>query len=656
MPREYTLEEMYDIPDTLRSGGGIDIPPSREGFEAEKQIIRQAPEIIGGIGGSAIGTMAGGILGGFAGGVVGTTAGKEFSQKYLGTPNQSTEKNAYDALLEETVGRAKMGALHGGAELLGKVPGVKTGIDIIKDKALLPIAEQLGIVTKDISPDLIKTSDVFTGANLPQKTVAEAQTEALGSRALTPFEETAGKRGAREQGKLESEAMVMQQYTPEKSNWMQARQNTVNKLRSNLSGDAPLEKIRQNTFDAIKKDINFQERELSQKIGQADKDLLNLAPKVNINTQNFLSDLSKTRQVFRQKLGTKGDKIFDNILQKYESRSKANGTMMDAGNLRAFKADIQDMMGNFADNKDVQKQAAGIISDTVNPILDNAVTMTKNSPLGQTPAAQQYFQKWDEYSNLAKQKGELIKNPLIKKLGARESTQITKNLSPDQFSKIIMDDPKAYEYVKTAFANQPQILNKIHTDLKSRVFEDVYIPGKSGNQIGGFDIPSINKYLSDPRKIEFLKQIDPNGDLPNQLVNIGLIQRGLNTSAPAMAKGLSPEDKIFDNMAKAVTTSQTASKVSLFTALYTKARLLMGGDISDKKLYEMLKGEKGQKLIERSIATPLNSPQAYNLYAEIIKEYGKYDKSMNQQQFDSGVAATINSINTERNKLQEQNK
>jgi hypothetical protein len=652
-----TLEEMYGMqnPNFLSTGGAPDMPPSKEGFEAEKQIIRQVPEIIGGIGGSALGTAAGGIPGGFALGIAGTAAGKEFSQRYLGAPEKSTGKNIYDALIEETVGRATMGAIHGGAELTTKIPGVKTGVNFIHDKALLPIAERLGLVTKDITPDIIKTSDIFpTGANLPDRTVAEAQTQALGERVLTPFEETAGKRGGREQGKLESEAKVMQQFTGEKPNWQKAREDTMETLKTRVTGDMPLEKIQGATFDAIKKDINFQEKQLSDKIGQVDRELMDLAPQVNVNTQTFIPELAKTRQIFRQKLGSKGDKMFDAILQKYKARSKANGTLMDAANLRAFKADMQDMMGNFADNKDVQKQAAGVISDTVNPILDNAIEITKNSPLGQTPIAKQYLSKWAEYSDLAKQKGELLKNPLIRKLGARESTQVIKNLSPDKFSKIIMDDPKAYEYVRTAFAGKPEILNKIHRDLKTRVFEDVYVPGKAGNQIGGFDIPTIGKYLSDPRKLNFLKQIDPEGHLPNELLNVALIQRGLNASAPTpIGKGVNPTDEIFNNAAKAITANQTSSKVSVFSALYTKARQLLGGSISDKKLYEMLKGEKGQKLIERSIVTPLNSPQAYNLYAEIIKEYGKYDKSMNQQQFDSGVAATIHSINAERDKLQE---
>lgn len=619
-------------------------------------------DVVGGITGSIRGAKMGrgagpvGIVAGSAvGGILGATLGKEVDEELGFRPERTVLENLGQSVKEEAVGRL-LTPVVGGVVSLGKIP-FRYVPDSLRD-----YGKKIGLL-KDtpVEEKILKAEDTgVTGLSRPERTISEAQEETLGERPLTIFEETGGRAGRDLQAELRNKIDLGAGLIKDQSTYLAARDNIQKKLQQRLKGSQSVATTDTAMEEAVKESFVATRKALSSKLNEIDKQIVKLRPKVNIDASGLSSRLinKDVRETLKQKLGNEqGSKFFKLIkddLKKYTKAqesvildvsgkpfTKAPKGQATAADLQSLREDINSKIEQFSPTANVQGKKAGVISDAIFKPLDdyisNALLSSKN------PNATKLAELINQKNALAQTKGLIDDTKVGRLLGTTEIAQKTKAKTEKQIENLIFSSPETWKQTKQALQySNPTLIAELQEGFKNKIFRETFDP-KKGELVSTKLINTLNKYSP-----ELIKDVAGESYL-KFLEDATLITYGQNFSDDLVRQAiqLKDEQKIMPNAIRRLV-HPLAGRVGLMNAFSSKVKRALGlGELSDKYIYEMMKGEKGRRVIDAAINSPLNDPNAYNIYLNFTREAAKVGAALDpvsKEQFMNSTGALVGDI------------
>jgi hypothetical protein len=230
---------------------------------------------------------------------------------------------------------------------------------------------------------------------------------------------------------------------------------------------------------------------------------------------------------------------------------------------------------------------------------------------------------------------------LAKRVGTTEARQALKGAEAKELRKIIFDDPQIMrETLDLMELVSPDALPKFKAFLRNDVVSELTDP-KLGeitfNKIKGFRNKVSDETLETAFGPEFVQNLN---DV--QLIKLGMGNLGVT------AKGtvVDPLEELGETIGKIVATP-LQGRVKMFSALTTELKEFFGlGSVSDRQIYQALRGEVGEQLFDNLQKAPLADPATATLVNQLFRELGKIgvktrDSMSRNEYMDAANAAML---------------
>lgn len=591
---------------------------------------QEAPDIglsvYGGLKGAKMGKPFGAlgqVLGGVLGGVVGSTTGKmaQETPEYRAVINEPEipEEEKYSVLgaltqsgLEELGGRVISGVT---APVTQKAyQGVKRLGDYLTAKGINPFGK---------SQQQIQFEDALVDYSYIDPTIKEGDNIRVvqervfgGEKPLTAFEETGGKMGAGLQNLLLDKTSQEGRLSNIPTFYEKERAKYINQLQKHLVGDDALKATDRVTFDALQSTLRDTRNKLDGAVDSASKKMRESGRNIQFNLFDF-KERVKDSLPDLEKLGVKeGREIYKDVNSLIDKFTSQKSNTVNATKFLDLKKSIENLKGKFSESKEAQAEVAGVISDVINPVIDDVITKNK-IVYGNNEKFSTFFEQVDDFTKKAKDRRAFLDSRVVKKLGSKEYRQDKDTLTPKTLSKFVFKDKENYKAVTDMLADKPELLEKINAGLKADVFKDIF-----NSEAKEFNYSALKKKLNDPEFVDIANQIGGKKYVQS-LYDTALIQHAYNQTAKATSTGLLPSQKIGQNLTRYLV-HPLAGRIGLSSAILSGARKSLGlGSITDEQMYKFMKSTQGQKVIQDTLNSPLNTPEGYNGYVQLVRELGK---------------------------------
>jgi len=612
-----------------------------------------AGSVAGGLAGARLGApggpsgvVAGGIIGGVAGGTLGkkadVLAGTRDPQSTLTQIGISTAEEAFGRALVPVV--SKTAEITGINKLFGAI-GERTGLS----RAPKTI-EDLKLTASDIDPQI-------TGA-----TIDEAQENILGDQLLTVFETTGGRAGQSLQALLDGSVQKARGTSDLASDFLATRTKIRDKITAALKGKN-IEKSNEALSDSVKAGFTALQKHLGDQLGAIEKKLVIPRKKVIIKSkivdedgvlQTIDSELGAAMPFLQAKLTDEQISKLTEVTHKFFAHPDGPRTgfvfkdsfRMD--DLVRYENEVQDIIGKFSDNQNVQNKIAGVYSAHIRPIFEKRLAAAK---VGASEADSRVFDLQAQFDALAKQKAMFEKSRVGKLIGLAKTKQLVTAKESSKLEAIIFDSPQTWKETQEMFdaLGMPEMSERLAEKFKANFTKNSFDPKKGEFTFSKID-GQIKKFGED-----LIREVAGEAYL-RSAKDSRLISLALDQTAP-LVKGktaLSPSQLLFENMRR-MFVHPLAGRVGFVQGIMTKLRGAIGlGNVTDKHIFKLMQGERGQALVEKAINSPLADPRSYNIYVQFVREFEKLGVDVTLLDRESYFNGVINGLTTVMDSLDSQ--
>lgn len=584
--------------------------------------------IAGGRMGRALGPV-GMMAGSIAGGIVGGAAGKEARQAVdPSVTDQTFMENIGQSAKEEAIGlglSVPAGfAVRKGAELLAPAyQQVNRLVSGKPSKSMTEIESQY-LTQKDVNP-FDASGDTIVDA---QKRVFEEE------RPLTIFEETRGRVGSRQSEELGDKVLRSSQESAMQSTFLQNRKKMNERLRDVL-GNKGVEKTEEATGRVLLKNMTDVLGTFNNEYETLTKTMQDLGSTISINPSrtNVVEKLRAAANNAPQELGeSQTEKLFTPIY-----RVIADGQPITATQLRTLEANIKNDLPDFSQAKDVQNKVMGWYSANVKPALDN---MLKDEAL-RNPAAAEFLKAKNKHAEISSIRGDIINSKVGKALGLTDGRQAAKAPKEMRVDSVIYESPETWQQTKNILERtNPELIPVLQDRFRGLILKQSFNPKTKEFSHDGIQ-KVLNKYGDDGvRSIV-------GDDYLQALKDSSIISLAMESSSGLAnaARGIKMPDDTLTEIGNAI--RYPLGRNRAIWQIITGSKSLFGfKNVSDEATFKAFQGENGARLMERALQTRfLASPEAYDVYRQIAREYQKLDQEV-QLLSERSFNKRIENINT----------
>lgn len=637
------------------------------------------PEIAGGVGGGLLGAKlgapfgpVGGIIGGIAGGIIGSTVGKTVQQQLdITQPKASVGENIAQSSLEEAVGRMILTGLGVAGRIVAPIldPLISGGKRLLADKfgvsfSTAPV-EELFITSKSIDPTDVSGGDIIT-----------AQENLLGKRLLTTFEETGGEAGDIFARDLADKINESRRVISTDSAYLTNRKLINDRIGISIRPGKSIEAIDNEFKRAINNTFTSALKSFGGRFDIIKKELIPLRTKVKVpvppeimdnirskipamrESGNADKNINKLIKVIEKILFKPVKKLDPEQVKKLSILRESLGqpplaevpikrelkSFLTFKELKQLDNNITAALPKFSDSKTVQDRLAGAYSGEIKPILADL----KSSALLADPSNKQLKRIIElevQFGELAELKGSLVNSKVGKALGLTEKRQVAKAVKPQRIANVVFENLETWQQTKNIL-NQvnPALVGPLEDAFRTRILREAFDPKKKEftfERLSKLREKYGDELILDAAGANYLKAVKDS-----QLITSALAKTDQLVQSQA---ALSPQDKIIQNTIRFFL-HPIAGTVAVFQGIMSKMRVGLGlGVVNDKHIFNMMQGERGQRLIENSMTTFMSDPKAYNNYVQIVRELSKTNpdleiESVDQETFGAEMGAYIGDL------------
>lgn len=646
--------------------------------EAEEAKFDITGAVTGGLGGARLGVplgRAGIITGGVIGAIVGGALGKTVDQQ-LGEEEQKRTfaQNIKTSALEEAGGRAVAFGLPIVGRVAKVIPGVKQAVEAAEEFVLMPIFEgakkisrKLGLMGQQIPlEESFLTSKSIDPANLTPRSIIDAQENVLGKRMLLVSEEADV--GAALQAKLQKQILDSQKIIASDSAFIRNRAEVNKRLISAIGPKTDIRKTQELLTNSIKTGFRGGLKSFNTKFDKIKKELVPLRPKVRVLTKNeslnVFDDIEATRPSLENTLSPKQvDKLFSIVKKKFVKAKKppvpsklilpadlapppfvpgVEGRLVTLKDLRDLDNAITEALPKFSPAQNTQNKISGAYAANIKPILRNIKeTAFRNNPEDKKLARALDLES--QFASLAEERGGILNSKIGRALGLTEQLQLRKGVKPQAITNKVFESQQTWEETKNILnLVNPDLIPILEDNFRAQILKEAFDPVSKE-----ITFSSLQKVLE--KRGQGLIADAAGPDYLNTLKDSLLITNALNkTEFLKIGKLQLPiEDKLKQSLGKKVFLP-IAGNLSLMQGVMVNVKKFIGlGAANDKVLFDMMQGQSGQRLIQKMMNSPLNDPQAYNLYLQFIREGTKLGVEfipVSEEDFFANIGAMISDI------------
>lgn len=615
------------LEDLAIQSGELDVDPLGT---VAKTVLKESPEIagsvFGGIEGFNIGRRFGtpaAVGGSIVGSILGSTGGKEVSQGLGIKEDQTLSQNILESTKEELVGRGILTGLG----VASKVAAPVVSPVVNKAKSLF------GIEAEKPIEDLFLSSSIFDPSLNNPRSIIDAQENILNKRMLTTFEETGGKADAQRMEKLAKRVMESRKYLDSQSNFLANREVINDKLRKALSPKQGFDRVDLAMSDSVKDSFNAALKSFAPKFKSIENELIASRKAATLPVGDTPKLIESQRELLNQKLGRKQADVLIKTIN-----SQLGKPRVSLADLKEIDNSIDNLLPKFSESKDVQSKIAGVYSSSIKPLLRDMKTQALvKEP--QNSALEKGLSLEAQFAELAEQRGAILNSRIGKALGLSENVQIKKGVKPSALAGKVFESPQTWEETKTILQLvNPQLIAPLEQAYKIKTLS------KITNKNGDVTLSGLKKVLEDERDLvlsvggeQYLKALEDSR----------LITAALETTkniADSAFKA-STQEKILTNMGRVLINPLTP-KYPLFSGIMTKAKKGIGlGDVSDRDLFNTMRGERGQEMLSKLTGTFMDDPKAYNTYLQFVRELNRINnaevKPVDRETFEAELGSVM---------------
>ena len=248
-----------------------------------------------------------------------------------------------------------------------------------------------------------------------------------------------------------------------------------------------------------------------------------------------------------------------------------------------------------------------------------------------------------QFAILSEERGVIQNSKIGRVLGLSEEAQIFKAKTPKELFNTVFKSPQAWQETQNILNRvNPELIDTLRNQFRAEIFSKSFSPLLSEVTFPRLQ-SAIEKFtpdvIQDVLGQQYVKTLD----------DAALITRGLESTLPLKAArtGITPEQKLVENIRRTLV-HPLAGKVGVMAGIMSKARNLIGlGAVSDKDIFRLMQGERGQRVTESAVNVFLNDPSAYNAYVQVARELNKLDNRANpvdESSFNEAMLQALDGI------------
>jgi len=587
-----------------------------------EEIAKTTPEIVGGIAGGVVGSLAGPgpsrVLG-----TLGATAGKEV-QQYLGfEEDQSFLDNLGESAVEEAIGVG--------------ITKIARPIARASYPFLQPTLQRLGFKRAATAFDnLVITNADLDPTKTGGRTVIEAQENLLGERNLLAFEEVSGRAGGVAERKLLSKMQISREFDNRETAFQKVREARNKTIATQLRGggvepSVVLGNTRQSLDDNITK--------LGKDLDALEPKLAALRESTQVEARGVVQAIEEQRSLLQQAVGSdKANALVNKIVNTFTDEAGNLKETVSLADIKIMESSIKEGLPAYKDNAVVQSQLSGLYAKRLQPVIGKL--------------------KAGANSTVAAQEGLFARKATLKKSLENYKKQINKSGVKAAWTKTptltAAENWKNFETTMLS-AGEDEVVRLARQDFKNDVVKKLFTKATHG----------AGREVSAARADVLLKDRDVleavAGNQYTQLLEDARLIAEAQTTTRAFIPRITAQgerEKLGREAARTALGS-VFSRINLISGVFDKtSREILFGDVADSAVLKAITGAKGQAIIERAMADPLGTPQAYNNFVQIAREiyrasgkahevmsYNEFLQLNSQEEVDAGVGK-INSLST----------
>ena len=575
-----------------------------------------AGSVAGGITGARVGApggVPGRLVGSFVGSILGSSAGKEIDQDLFETQDeQDFFTNVVNSSKEELAGRV--------LSFAGKP------IINLANKVVTAAGGRMGSTAPKSIDDLFLKDE-------SGRTVKEAEKSLLGEEALTTFEATGGRAGGGLQARLDANAVVAGRNAVTESATLSTRKNIFEKIKNRLSpGTSP-----DNLSKGIKAALAFAKNSFDVKLDAINKILIPARQKVDISLafnqakglEGVGTDLAAIRPEVFQKLGSKQGQQLTSMIENALTQPTGKRGVREwrekvtLAQMAILKKDIENAISTSSQGDlKLKKEIEGVYASVVEPVLDKYTNIAKDAATGNV---RKVFDLQDEFDSVAKARRSVLKSRIARRIGVTEDIQAGKAVKLEKIEDVVFESPQTWKETQDLFdtIGHPETAGALQDRFKQKFIQD-NIDAK-----GQLSFNGVNSFLN-KHGDELIRDVAGENWL-QAMKDTRLVLAALDET-----KGL---DKLIRSVGGGDNTVKHAKQAFLlplmrrigsFNLIVTSLKKSIGLQVEDKTLLKAFQGERGQRLVEQMISTPMIDPKSYNLYVQAVREINKVSGENNQ--------------------------
>ena len=521
----------------------------------------------------------------------------------------------------------------------------------------------------------------FTGSKLAKRVGTTEARQALkgaeakelrkitGERPLTFFEETGGEALAGKAEVLRRKATAAKKVASFDSQLVAKRQQIEGAIDKALKG--PITPGMNDVgYKTLSKNIVDLRKNSAQSLNTLDARIAPITEKVNVNfdrsgnfSTSILDEMAAIKTEMNNAIGSDAtDKIYNDILEVITKPVKKVRLVPDSQGVLTRKEviepvlrddvtlaemisldrNVRNRLPNFSQSAEVQDRVVAaydkrVFESLIEPRMTSSRAVAFEDQVISDKELAALLLRDEEAAKIAAFTG----SKLAKRVGTTEARQALKGAEAKELRKIIFDDPQIMrETLDLMELVSPDALPKFKAFLRNDVVSELTDP-KLGeitfNKIKGFRNKVSDETLETAFGPEFVQNLN---DV--QLIKLGMGNLGVT------AKGtvVDPLEELGETIGKIVATP-LQGRVKMFSALTTELKEFFGlGSVSDRQIYQALRGEVGEQLFDNLQKAPLADPATATLVNQLFRELGKIgvktrDSMSRNEYMDAANAAML---------------
>ncbi|HUV84144.1 MAG TPA: hypothetical protein VMV86_00460, partial [Methanosarcinales archaeon] len=308
---------------------------------------------------------------------------------------------------------------------------------------------------------------------------------------------------------------------------------------------------------------------------------------------------------------------------------------ISAKDLKSLDNEIENLLPQFSESKNVQSQISGLYAGNIKPILQgikkqNAITNPTDDML-KLQALE------SEFARLGEEKGRIVNSKVGELIGLAEGKQLKKSIKPRRMADIIFESPDTWEQTKAILNDvNPELIKPVGDSYKAKVLQDIFDKGE-------INFSRVSNLLRD--QADTIKDVGGEAYLKN-LQDAQQIAAALEKSRAIGTTriNLNLEDKIAQNAGRFLV-HPLAGRIGFFGGIMAKGKKALGlGSASDEDIFKAMQGAKGQKTLDTMTNTFLDDPNAYNTYVQFVREIKKVNDNIDpipKEAFEAEMGSMI---------------